>query len=118
MTEVLMNTSIVDRLLGIDKALNWDKNNFSLDDINHFLLNPQDEYEFNNFPYPIESRHDLKKAIGIVKSSVTTKSVPWVKRHCSCGTTFVLSFETVQWYKNNGYQLPTICEGCIKRFMG
>lgn len=114
----LQDIPIIDRLLGIDTALSWQKDNFSMDEINQFLLNPVDEYDFNFFSYPLRSRHDLQKAISAAKATVNNPDAPWKLIKCHCGGVITLTHRELQWHRDNGYACPQYCACCMVRYLG
>ena len=117
MNGTLKETSIIDRLLGIEKALNWHKDNFSLDEINQFLVEPTDDYDFNCFTYPLQSRVDVKKAIAAAHNARDNPDAPWFRQMCECGSDIILTHREIDWYQAQGYGLPTLCHHCLSQIL-
>lgn len=114
----LQETSIAERLIGIETALNWHKDNFTMEEINQFLLTPKDEFDFTYFDYPIKSKTELRKTISFVLEAIRNPDNPWAKIRCSCcGGDFELTRREVEWYQSTGYPLPTICPQCIDQLL-
>lgn len=110
----LSSTSTIDRLLGIEQALDWHKDNFSLTEINQFLSQPKDEYDFRMYNFPLKSKLDLKKAIAAAKAAMENLDAPWMMIQCTCCEgQITLSHREVLWYKKNSYGYPSFCEECL-----
>lgn len=116
----LQQTGMIDRLLGIEKALDWHKDNFSIEEINQFLKDPPSQYDFNCFEYPIRNRSGLRKAIMTAKIAKDNIDAPWLM--CTCqmchGNKIILSHREVNWYQASGYELPALCRDCMDELLG
>lgn len=118
MTMTLMETSIAERLLGIERALSWHKDNFTIDEINEFLSTPVDEYDFTCFEYPIKTKGQLRAAIALSQRALKDPDTPWSMLQCKCGERFTLTRRETEWYRSTGYQLPTLCPKCVNAILG
>lgn len=119
MTQTLAATSTIDRLLGIEQALEWHKDNFSLTEINQFLAQPMDEFDFRMYDFPLKSKADIKKAISAAKRAKDDLDAPWSKIQCTCCEEMItLTHREVLWYKKNQYAYPQLCNWCMAKLTG
>lgn len=116
MTQTLSTTSTIDRLIGIEQALEWHKDNFSLTEINQFLAQPMDEYDFRMYDFPLKSKSDLRKAITAAKRAKDDLDAPWTSFQCTdCEEKITLTHREVLWYKKNSYSYPLFCSWCMAK---
>lgn len=116
MTQTLNTTSTIDRLLGIEQALEWHKDNFSMTEINQFLAQPVDEYDFRMYDFPLKSRSDVKKAIVAAKRAKDDVDAPWSSIQCTCcEEKIILTHREMLWYQKNSYPYPQFCKSCMEK---